>query len=169
MAAVQEKGNGRSGSLASSTDLSPAIEDVVESHPLEGPATTPPTHLKFLFDNSLIAPSNQGGEIEQVSRPPCSQKYLEQARAKLQSLMPSKQDVQNTAGYGTAWMLLHQSLFTSELQFGSKDALIDQYDDQNSPNARPVDIASFLLVFAITVRQVPADEENMTLRGTRLM
>lgn len=133
---------------------------------MEGPATTPPTHLKFLFDNSLIAPSNQRGEIEQPSRPPCSQKHLEQARAKLQILMPAKSDVHAVASYGTAWMLLHQSLFASALQFGSREAMIEKYDDQLSPAAPIVDIASFLLAFAITVRQVPPDEQRLTLKGT---
>lgn len=166
-AVVQEKAGGHATAASSpSVNLSTTAENVVENHPMEGPATTPPAHLRFLFDNSLIAPSNRLGDTSTITeRPPCSQKYLDHARARLQILMPPKEDVRATANYGTAWMLLHQSLFASALQFGSSRAMIDRYDDQLLPNAQPVDIASFLLAFAITVRQVPAEQQMLTLGG----
>lgn len=166
-AAVQETGYGHSGSAKSTSteEPSPRLDVVVESSPLEGPASTPPTHLRFLFDNSLISSSDQVGDVEQTSRLPCSPTYLEQTRAKLQTLMPTKGDVRLAADYGTAWMLLHQDLFSSALPFGSREALIDQYDDQMSPDADVLGIASFLLVFSHTIRQMPTNGQGMTLKG----
>lgn len=168
-AAVQKNGHPGPGSPPSpSTDLSTAGDDVVEDNAMEGPATTPPAHLRFLFDNSLIAPNGQRDDPHQATRPPCSQKYLEQARAKLQRLLPAKDDVVAAASYGTAWMRLHQSLFTSVLPFGSSEAMINKYDDQLSPDAPLVDLASFLLVFAVTVRQVPPQDQRLNLRGMHI-
>lgn len=79
--------------------------------------------------------------------------------------MPAKGDVVAAVDYGTAWMRLHQNLFTSALPFSSSEAMVDRYDDQLRPDAQLVDIACFLLVFAVTVRQVPPEDQRLSLKG----
>lgn len=62
----------------------------VADEPGDGPTATPPTHLKFLFSNALIGPEEHeeypGDDLDKAR---CSPRWLEQARARLQRLMPS--------------------------------------------------------------------------------
>lgn len=59
--------------------------------PTQGPAATPPHHLKFLFDNALIDPTERSEEAGiYLSNAKVSKRYLDHARAKLQRLMPSR-------------------------------------------------------------------------------
>lgn len=93
---------GRQGSLSSPVEndyhpddddnpSTPIDDPGMTDEPGEGPTDTPPTHIKFLFDNALIGPEqHEDFPGDDLSKARVSPRYLEQARARLQRLMPTK-------------------------------------------------------------------------------
>lgn len=71
---------------------SPEEEDDTTFDPSEGPAATPPAHLRFLFNKALIGPDerDEGGDNLHLDKARCSKRYLDQARTKFQRLIPSR-------------------------------------------------------------------------------
>lgn len=169
----------------------PLDDSEVVDEPSEGPTATPPTHLKFLFDNALIGPEqhdeNPGDDL---SKARCSPRYLEQARTRLQRLMPPRyvqlcdmrggvcvrqgfhmlnkhrNDVAVAASYADPWMKLYTTLFPTEAALGTRNNLTTDYEPMLAPDAHPVHIAFYLLTFAITVRQIPPPHaQELSLSG----
>ncbi|KAF2160843.1 hypothetical protein M409DRAFT_59630 [Zasmidium cellare ATCC 36951] len=145
----------------------PLDDSEVVDEPSEGPTATPPTHLKFLFDNALIGPEqydeNPGDDL---SKARCSPRYLEQARTRLQRLMPPRKDVTVAASYADPWMKLYTTLFPTEAAVGTRNNLTTDYEPMLTPDAHPVHIAFYLLTFAITVRQIPPPHaQELSLSG----
>ncbi|CAK3797147.1 Hypothetical predicted protein [Lecanosticta acicola] len=64
------------------------------------------------------------------------------------------------ASYATPWMSLYMSIFPYTSPIDTKEELISQHDEMQSPTAHPVTMAMFLCTFAITAQQVPPDQEN---------
>ncbi|GIZ46292.1 hypothetical protein CKM354_000942200 [Cercospora kikuchii] len=129
----------------------------------------PPEHLRILFDNALIGPDERGPDFGSRSRerPPCSTRYLDQARAKLQTLVPARDDVIAVSSYAVPWMSLYFELFPATSATPNRDEMVNQHEHMLKPDADPVKIASFLLSFAMTARQIPADEHATVLPGIK--
>ncbi|KAK4505996.1 hypothetical protein PRZ48_003961 [Zasmidium cellare] len=144
------------------------IDDAeVTDDPGEGPAAAPPTHLKFLFDNALIGPEqHEENPGDDLSKARCSPRYLEQARARLQRLMPSRKDVTVAASYADPWMKLYLALFPTEAAIAARHNLMADYEPMLATDAHPVHIAFYLLTFTITIRQIPPSHANeLSLSG----
>ncbi|EME47654.1 hypothetical protein DOTSEDRAFT_21418 [Dothistroma septosporum NZE10] len=145
---------------------SPDDDDDDDYDHVHVPASTPPTHLKFLFDNALIGPSRHNDEFaHDLNRARCSPRYLNHAKAKLSRLVPNKDDVLVVSNYAEPWMRLYKALFPSDSNIGTKDHFMSRYDTALTEGYHPVHLARFLLVFAITARQVPLHEQSLKLPG----
>lgn len=131
----------------------------------EAPAAFP-EHLRLLFDNSLIGPDER--TVDRVHDPTqgqiCSSGYLDAARVKLQQLMPSRDDVAAVSSYAVSWMSLYYELFPSTSTTPNRDEMVDKHEHMLQSDADPVQIASFLMTFAITARQVPQSGDAL-LKG----
>ncbi|SMY21860.1 unnamed protein product [Zymoseptoria tritici ST99CH_1A5] len=168
-AAVQDKGSLPS---TSPVDRDHAVDDTMpdeEGHDpsLDGPATDPPSHLKFLFENPLIGPSQRLARHKEPAQPPCSPQYLESARARLQRLLPTRQDVEAIVPHAAKWMELYTGLFPVLLRVGSPQQMVDMHQDMISPLADPTRIAMFLMAFTMTVRQIPPGRQITSIKDTR--
>ena len=126
----------------------------------EGPAAFP-EHLRLLFDNALIGPDERSTSRVDEETPAqiCSARYMDAARVKLQQLMPSRDDVATVSSYAVPWMSLYYELFPSTSTTPNRDEMVDKHEHMLKSNADPVQIASFLMTFAITARQVPKGNE----------
>ncbi|KXT04575.1 hypothetical protein AC578_8702 [Pseudocercospora eumusae] len=133
---------------------SPASPLDSELDTVNGPTTTGPSHLKFLFDNTLIGPDQRYAEGSQERRP-CSKRYADQSRAKLQHYLPTRDDVAAISSYAPPWMSLYYQLFPTTSTQGSRDQLVTKHESMFREDVDPVVLAQYLLSFAITARQVP--------------
>ncbi|KAF2216615.1 hypothetical protein CERZMDRAFT_93908 [Cercospora zeae-maydis SCOH1-5] len=129
--------------------------DTEEQHMQVG--SQPPEHLRILFDNALIGPDERAPDFDNrpAERPSCSPRYLDQARAKLQTLVPARDDVIAVSSYAVTWMSLYFELFPATSATPTREEMMNQYEEMLRPDASPVTIASFLLSFAMTARQIP--------------
>lgn len=145
----------------------PVDDSEVVYEPEEGPTATPPTHLKFLFDNALIGPEqHEENPGDDLSKARVSSRYLDQARARLQRLMPSAKDVAAASGYADSWMKLYLTLFPTDAAVSARNHLSSGYEQMIASDVHPVHIAHYLLTFAITIRQVPPSHaEGLSLNG----
>lgn len=133
----------------------------------EGPAALP-EHLRFLFDNALIGPDEriQHREDDEEARGQvCSSRYADAARARLQRLMPSRDDVAAVSSYAITWMSFYYELFPSPSVTPQRGHMTDKYSHMLEPDADIVHIASFLLTFALTARQLPQGGNGLILNG----
>jgi hypothetical protein len=174
-AAVQDKQPG-SGSLPSTSPNNGGNDHAMDTTQdedghdpsLEGPATDPPSHLKFLFENPLIGPSQRSSRNKGTPKPPCSPQYLDSARARLQLLLPTRRDVEAIRPLAAEWMRLYTGLFPALLKVGSPQQMVDMLQEISGPSADPIRIAMFLMAFTMTARQLPSDQQILSFRGIRI-
>lgn len=131
-------------------------ESESESDAAELTPANAPSHLKQLFDNSLVGSGLPNGlESANANDSERSSGSLARPRQRLQALLPCKQDVHIIAEYASTWMTLYHSLFTTSGVFKNGEDLVSHYDQIQQPFAQPVTVAAFLLSIAITAQHVP--------------
>ncbi|RDW71638.1 hypothetical protein BP6252_08201 [Coleophoma cylindrospora] len=124
--------------------------------PISG--ATGPSHLRFLFNNFLVnTPENEKSKADQQSSR-LLEECMNRARLRLQSLIPTREEVTAIATYASAWMPLYHALFAPICALESAEQLIVYYDQAHDSSVQPVALAMFLLSVAITVQQVPPDD-----------
>ncbi|KAM3423161.1 hypothetical protein BST61_g612 [Cercospora zeina] len=118
-------------------------ESDTDEQPMEV-GSQPPEHLRILFDNALIGPDERAPDFgsRSAERPACSTRYLDQARAKLQTLVPARDDVIAVSSYAVTWMSLYFELFPATSATPNRDEMINQHEAMLKPDADPVTIAS---------------------------
>lgn len=145
-----------------SSDIEASGSEPEARFPSEGPAASPPHHLSFLFDSARMNPIERDDEAGiYLSNAKVSKRYLDQARSRLQRLMPSRDWVLAVASYATPWLSLYSSIFPNSTSIANKEELIAQWDELQSPSCHPISMSMFLLTFAITALQVPERREQL--------
>jgi hypothetical protein len=172
-AAVHDKGSVGGSSLPSvspynnvnDVDAMPEGEEGNDPS-IEGPANDAPSHLKFLFESSLIGPSQRFARSSKgPPEPPCSPQYLASTRARLQRLIPSKADVEAVVPFAAKWMELYTGLFPALLNVFDLQLMVDMHEHISGPAADPNRIAMFLMLFAMTARQLPLGQDVLSFKG----
>lgn len=119
---------------------------------------TLPSHLRLLFDDFLDDSSMAHSNSQQSSR---STRLLatakQNARLRLQPLLPSREEVSRISHYASDWMDLYYALFPPSFAYHTREQLVNNYDRMHAREASPVTLAMYLLSVAITAQQVPTD------------
>lgn len=138
---------------------------------LDDPQTenaTLPSHLRLLFDDFLDAPLMAGSDAQQSAQ---SARLLagakQNARTRLQPLLPSREEVSRISLYASDWMHLYYALFPPSFAYTSGQELVDNYDRMRDREASPVTLAMYLLSTAITALQVPSESLPSSFYGGR--
>ncbi|KAE8150829.1 hypothetical protein BDV25DRAFT_104898 [Aspergillus avenaceus] len=150
---------------------SPPVECDFSEHDSDAsdiPMANNPAHLRALFDNDWLSVEVQGSK--DIGEKTCDQLAL-RARPKLQALIPSKPNVAYIAGSAYDWLHVLQAMFPQPLMVRSQDELLERYDHMVKPDVDPIDLASWLLILALTAQQIPQDESfmNRVLFSRRVM
>jgi hypothetical protein len=140
-------------------------EDDVD--PTDIPDTDPPSHLRLLFDDFAVSFEEDKADERNRSANGLYLRSIESARAKLQPLIPSKEEVTRLAGFASDWMTLYYALFPAFFAFRTGEQLTSNHERMHDHGQHPVMLAMYLLSLAITAQQVPADSVPLTLYGGR--
>lgn len=148
------------------TNLADTDSEVSDVSPMAAP-----THLQQLFNNEFLGTSKDNDYMSHMSPNSGSEKthsgLTSRARARLQSLMPPKEDVRAISTLSLAWMSLYNSLFPTASMFTSADEMVSSYDALQLPTANPASVAMLLLSVAITVVQKPPESTVSQLTGIK--
>ncbi|KPM43734.1 hypothetical protein AK830_g2774 [Neonectria ditissima] len=129
-----------------------------ESQVSDVPMMEPPSYLNSLFNNNLISSDNQSSDNIQELRARKALAHLaDTARAALQPLIPSKEDVAVFAGHASGWQLLLHFVVPVASMSKPGHELLAQYEDMRQPTVDPLSLASWLIAIAITVEQMPRE------------
>lgn len=138
------------------------LEGELDSGEIEG--ASPPSHLRLLFDNFEQETPESGGSSDtgqEVDRLFTS--LMQIARAKLQQLLPSIEEVALIADYASDWMSLYYTLFPAFFAFRTGDQLVSNHERMLEQDVHPVELARYLLSIAITAQQVPVQNMSVSL------
>ncbi|KAK4539351.1 hypothetical protein LTR36_011008 [Oleoguttula mirabilis] len=144
---TRPSGNGGGGAF--SNDLGDELERP------EVDETTPPSHLRLLFDDFKAGPQDHEDIDGDRRSMRLVKSSIDMARVQLQPLLPSREDVLQIAKYASDWMTLYHTLFPAFFAFHTGDGLIVHYDRMHNDDVDPVTLAVYLLSLAITAQQVP--------------
>ena len=168
-ALVKDRQEGISSKSDEASNVPEAVYDDVEN---EGDHASigddqPPSHLRLLFYNIAIDTNSQ--ERKNLDQPfsNLSKGFMHAARAKLQPLLPSEEDVLRIAPFASDWLALYHSLFPSFFGLRSGNQLIINYERMHEPQVHPVAVAMYLLSVAITAQQINSESSRPSFNGGR--
>ncbi|KAM0716394.1 hypothetical protein Q7P37_007839 [Cladosporium fusiforme] len=134
-----------------------------ESESLELSPTNHPTHLRQLFDNSVLN-SREPGKSSCRHR---DSTPIAEARRQLQPLIPSRDDVATITGFSVPWMHIYLALCPRVRTLTNPEETVAHYDEICAPDADPMFIANVLISLAITIRQIPEGDVKSLVPGIR--
>ncbi|KAH7166440.1 hypothetical protein EDB81DRAFT_782277 [Dactylonectria macrodidyma] len=134
-----------------------------ESHISDVLDIEPPTYLNSLFNNNLLSFDSRGaGSIEESRVLKALARFSDIARAALQPLIPSKEDVAAIAEHTNGWQEFVNIVVPVKCISKVGAEILEEYDDMKRPTVDPVDLAAWLLSLAITVEQMPREAMSPT-------
>ncbi|KAK7425576.1 hypothetical protein QQZ08_007899 [Neonectria magnoliae] len=138
--------------------LSSDVPTDTESQVSDVPMMEPPTYLNSLFNNNLISSDNHdNGNFQDLRTRKALSHLSGTARAALQPLIPSKEDVAVFAGHASGWQSVLHFVVPVASMSRSGEEILAQYEDMKQPTIDPVSLASWLLSLAITAEQMPRE------------
>jgi hypothetical protein len=139
----------------SDVDMSSASSDIIVSER--------PAYLRSLFQNSWLSlGSNQENERIQNPLRGRAPVQLDIARRALHKLIPSKNEVRIITGSSAEWLNVVHTLLPHPFVANSGQEILESYDYVCHPEVDTIDLASWLITFAITAQQAPQEYGNST-------
>ncbi|KAF5862729.1 hypothetical protein ETB97_011271 [Aspergillus alliaceus] len=132
-----------------------------ESSGLDIPTAEKPSHLRSLFQNDWLSadtcrPEQQGPQrVDKVSA-----QLAVSARPRLQSMIPTKDEVSDIAASAYDWLTVLHAIFPQPLMLKSPQELMESYDSICSADADVIALASWLLTLALTAQQIHRGRER---------
>ncbi|QIW96611.1 hypothetical protein AMS68_002129 [Peltaster fructicola] len=114
----------------------------------ESSLASPPTHLRLLFENA-----STDGSLLLKQQATAHNPRFANIRARLQRLVPAREDVHIIARSAEPWLQVYHKLFPTASPILSSTDLIDKYEKVMSDDAHPLALAAFLVAMAMTVVQ----------------
>ncbi|KAH7140224.1 hypothetical protein B0J13DRAFT_62527 [Dactylonectria estremocensis] len=122
------------------------------------PDIEPPTYLNSLFNNSLLSSDSRDvGSVEESRVLKALARFSDIARAALQPLIPSKEDVAAIADHVTGWQEFVNIIIPVTSMTKTGPEILEEYDGMKRVTVDPIDLAAWLLSLAITVEQMPRE------------
>ncbi len=114
----------------------------------------PPYHLRLLFEDfGMYSTDIENGH---APTPPDTKfkQFVKTAREKMQSLLPSREEIEQLVGFAPSWMALYHTLFPTFFTLRAGQHFVTDYDRMHDPDVDPIVLAMYILSVAITVQQI---------------
>lgn len=123
-------------------------------------AAEQPSHLRALFHNDwLSVDTREQGEQLMNNRSKASAHLLGIARQALQKLIPTVEEVAQSARSGSKWLLLVQTLLPLPFALRSEEELLERYHLMHRADVDAVDLACWLIDVAV-ILQIGQDQSS---------
>lgn len=114
-----------------------------------------PSHLRSLFQNEWLSVDTRRDEAQLQGRRKKDSDLMEIARPRLQSLIPSREEVSEIMSFAYDWLSVLRIILPQPFTVESRQEVLERYDEMCRPDVDAVDLASWLLTIAITAQQIP--------------
>ncbi|PKY04122.1 hypothetical protein P168DRAFT_252931 [Aspergillus campestris IBT 28561] len=114
-----------------------------------------PSHLRSLFQNEWLSVDTRRDETQLQERRKKDSDLLELARPRLQSLIPSREEVSEITSFAYDWLTIFQAILPQPFTVESRQEVLDRYEEMCRPDVDVIDLALWLLTIAITAQQIP--------------
>ena len=122
----------------------------------------PPYHLRLLFEDfGMYSADGENGDTKAPTNRNFKH-FVSAARARMQRLLPSREEIEQLVAFAPDWMALYHTLFPAFFTLRAGQHLVADYDRMNGPEVDLIPLTMYLLSVAITVQQMCPKSANST-------